>query len=99
MFGEELSQLINRGTQYKGGINKSEIMHRCYRTPGEILTAAHAIGMGLLRPDGILSGLTRKKEWKSIGYEVPYFSRYLRFAGDVREPLQLLFLGFFHFIS
>lgn len=70
LFGEELSQLISKGRQYKGGINKSEIMHRCYRTPGEILTAAHAIGMGLLRPDGMLSGLTRKDEWESIGYEV-----------------------------
>ncbi|MBW4533185.1 MAG: ATP-binding domain-containing protein [Pleurocapsa minor HA4230-MV1] len=70
LFGEELSQLLSRGRQYKGGINKSEVMHRCYRTPGEILTAAHAIGMGLLRPNGILSGLTTKTEWESIGYEV-----------------------------
>lgn len=70
LFGEELSQLLSRGRQYKGGINKSEVMHRCYRTPGEILTAAHAIGMGLLRPEGMLSGLTRKNEWESIGYEV-----------------------------
>lgn len=70
LFGEELSQLLSRGRQYKGGINKSEVMHRCYRTPGEILTAAHAIGMGLLRPEGMLSGLTKKNEWESIGYEV-----------------------------
>ncbi|BAZ47084.1 pentapeptide repeat protein (plasmid) [Chondrocystis sp. NIES-4102] len=70
LFGEELSQLLSRGRQYKGGINKSEVMHRCYRTPGEILTAAHAIGMGLLRPNGMLSGLTTKAEWESIGYEV-----------------------------
>ncbi len=28
-----------------------------------------------------------------------YFSRDLWFAGDIREPIQLLFLGFFHFIS
>ncbi|MGF1486577.1 MAG: ATP-binding domain-containing protein [Prochloraceae cyanobacterium] len=70
LFGQELSQLISKGRQYKGGINKSEIMHRCYRTPGPILTAAHAIGMGLLRPKGILSGLTRKEQWESIGYKV-----------------------------
>ena len=70
LFGEELNQLLNRGRQYKGGINKSEVMHRCYRTPGEILTAAHAIGMGLLRPEGMLSGLTTKAEWENIGYEV-----------------------------
>lgn len=55
---------------HKGGAKKSEIMHRCYRTPGSILTAAHAIGMGLLRPDGMLRGITNKEDWKSIGYDV-----------------------------
>lgn len=55
---------------YKGGIKKTEIMRRCYRTPGSILTAAHAIGMGLLRPEGMLTGITRKDEWENIGYEV-----------------------------
>lgn len=55
---------------HKGGTKKSEIMHRCYRTPGPILTAAHAIGMGLLRPDGMLRGITNKEDWRNIGYEV-----------------------------
>ncbi len=58
-------------------------MHRCYRTPGAILTAAHAIGMGLLRPEGMLSGLTDAKQWRKIGYEV---------KGDFRktnEPITL----------
>lgn len=55
---------------HKGGIKKSEIMHRCYRTPGPILTAAHAIGMGLLRQDGMLRGITNKDDWRNIGYEV-----------------------------
>lgn len=55
---------------HRGGIRKSEIMHRCYRTPGPILTAAHAIGMGLLRPTGMLAGLTRKTAWEAIGYQV-----------------------------
>lgn len=68
IFGEELSQIVVGN--YKGGIKKSEIMHRCYRTPGSVLTAAHALGMGLLRRDGMLSGLTTKEDWKSIGYEV-----------------------------
>ena len=36
-------------------------MQRCYRTPGPILTAAHAIGMGLLRDEGMLRGLTTRK--------------------------------------
>ena len=53
-----------------GGTKKSEVMQKCYRTPGPILTAAHAIGMGLLRPDGMLSGITTREGWEAIGYEV-----------------------------
>ncbi|WP_321170115.1 DEAD/DEAH box helicase [Mastigocoleus testarum] len=70
IFGEELANLLNKQPQYSGGIKRSEVMRRCYRTPGSILTAAHAIGMGLLRPEGMLSGITNKKDWDKIGYEV-----------------------------
>ncbi|MGB7443212.1 MAG: ATP-binding domain-containing protein [Coleofasciculaceae cyanobacterium] len=70
LFGENLSQLLSQGSQYSGGIKKSEVMLRCYRTPGPILTAAHAIGMGLLRLEGMLTGITRKQDWERIGYEV-----------------------------
>lgn len=48
--------------KYKDGINKSEIMRKCYRTPHHILTAAHVIGMGLFRNDGLISRYTRKDE-------------------------------------
>lgn len=68
LFGEELGHLVTG--QYSGGIRKSEIMHRCYRTPGPILTAAHGIGMGLLRYGGMLTGITRVEDWQAIGYEV-----------------------------
>jgi superfamily I DNA and RNA helicase len=68
LFGEELGYLVT-GT-YPGGIKKSEIVRRCYRTPHDIIIAAHAIGMGLLRPAGMLTGMTRADEWKAIGYEV-----------------------------
>lgn len=70
LFGDNLNTLLSKGAQYSGGIKKSEVMRRCYRTPGTILTAAHAIGMGLLRPEGMLAGITRADEWKAIGYEV-----------------------------
>lgn len=70
LFGENLSDLLTKGAQYTGGIKKFEVMRRCYRTPGKILTAAHAIGMGLLRPEGMLTGITRKSDWDRIGYEV-----------------------------
>ncbi|MBW4678858.1 MAG: ATP-binding domain-containing protein [Microcoleus vaginatus WJT46-NPBG5] len=70
LFGENISGLLTKGGQYAGGIKKYEVMRRCYRTPGPILTAAHAIGMGLLRPEGMLTGITRADDWRAIGYEV-----------------------------
>jgi superfamily I DNA and RNA helicase len=68
LFGEDLGHLVTG--KYLGGIKKSHIMYRCYRTPHQIIAAAHAIGMGLLRPGGMLTGMTRIEEWKAIGYEV-----------------------------
>lgn len=68
LFGPERAKLFQG--RHEGGGFKSEVMRRCYRTPGPILTAAHALGMGLLRPDGMLSGLTTQDGWRDIGYEV-----------------------------
>lgn len=70
VFGEKLSNLLNKQPQYPGGIKRSEVMRHCYRTPGPILTAAHAIGMGLLRTEGMLAGITNKEDWDRIGYQV-----------------------------
>lgn len=55
---------------YKGGLKKSEVMKKCYRTPYDVLTTAHAVGMGFYRKDGMLTGYTTKKEWEDIGYVV-----------------------------
>lgn len=55
---------------YKNGLKKSVIMKKCCRTPGPILIAAHAIGMGLLRPDGMIAGPTTQDEWRALGYEI-----------------------------
>ena len=68
IFGESFSSLLQG--QYEGGIKRSTVMHRCYRTPSPILTAAHAIGMGLLREEGMISGVTTKRDWEYLGYEV-----------------------------
>ena len=68
VFGAEHSNMLQG--QYEGGIKRSIVMHRCYRTPGPILTAAHAIGMGLLREEGMISGVTTQKDWQDLGYEV-----------------------------
>lgn len=68
LFGEELGHLAI-GT-YPNQINKIEIIANCYRTPHLIVTAAYAIAMGLLRPQGMLTGFTTKEEWEAIGYQV-----------------------------
>jgi superfamily I DNA and RNA helicase len=68
LFGEELGHLTSG--EYANGIKKTEIMHKCYRVPGPILTAAHGIGMGLLRRGGMLTGITSIADWRAIGYEV-----------------------------
>ncbi|MCD0175536.1 NERD domain-containing protein [Deinococcus sp. 14RED07] len=70
LFGEKLSKVLTRGTSYRGGIAKNEVMRVCYRTPGPILVAAHALGMGLMRPEGMVAGLTDKESWGKIGYTV-----------------------------
>jgi superfamily I DNA and RNA helicase len=68
LFGEELAHLATG--KYANGSNKTEIMYRCYRTPHEILTLAHGISMGLLRPQGMLTGITCREDWEAIGYQL-----------------------------
>lgn len=68
LFGDELGQLVTG--EYGNGIKKTEIMSRCYRVPGEILTAAHGIGLGLLRPQGLLTGMSWAEDWENLGYQV-----------------------------
>ena len=71
VFGDEVSKvMLSGGVAYQGGVAKNEVMQRCYRTPGPILAAAHGIGMGLLRSEGVLSALTTKESWQRLGYEV-----------------------------
>ena len=52
------------------GKGRSYIMDQCYRTPKEILMAAHALGMGLYFREGMLSGPTTQKAWTDLGYDV-----------------------------
>jgi superfamily I DNA and RNA helicase len=68
LLGKQLSNSVTG--KYSDGINKSEILTRCYRTPHPIVTCAHALGMGLLRPEGMLTGISKKEDWEAIGYEV-----------------------------
>ena len=68
LFGQDYGNLVTG--KYPDNINKTEILARCYRTPHPIVNVAFAMGMGLLRPQGMLTGIIQKKEWKTLGYEV-----------------------------
>lgn len=72
VLGTQLAELIGGkgGTIHQGGIRKAHVMKNCYRIPAPILTAAHALGMGLLRSEGMVSGFTTKIDWQRIGYQV-----------------------------
>ncbi len=73
LFGESWGNLVS--DQYPNGINKTERMTRCYRTPELILTVAHGISMGLLRSQGILTGINCAADWEALGYQVQSNSR------------------------
>lgn len=56
---------------HEGGMQKTHIMRKTYRTPGVIMAAAQALGMGILRSNGMLkAGITRKSDWEDLGYEL-----------------------------
>ncbi len=68
LFGEKLGNLVTG--KHEEGINKTEILNHCYRTPHYIISAAHAMVLGLLRKNGILTGVSNRKDWEALGYEV-----------------------------
>ncbi|ACB53560.1 rfrA family pentapeptide repeat [Crocosphaera subtropica ATCC 51142] len=68
IFGKELGNIVTG--KYDNDVNKTEVMSCCYRTPHSIIIAAHAMGMGWLRSQGILTGMTAQKDWKTLGYEI-----------------------------
>lgn len=68
LFGEELGHLVTG--KHSNDINKTKILACCYRTPKEIIVAAHAIAMGLLRTAGMLTGSIYPEEWQALGYQI-----------------------------
>ena len=68
LFGEELGHLVTG--EYANGIEKTAILSCCYRTPMQIIIAANAIVIGLLRKKGLLIKLGDSAEWATIGYRV-----------------------------
>ncbi len=70
LFGKELAeQLVGKSAvvKYWGNIYKNAVMRCCYRTPGNILVAAFALGTGLLRSQGRLSRFT-KEDLENSGF-------------------------------
>ena len=72
LFGrDENNKLrVDVSGSYSGGILKTHKMNRCYRTPRQLLMTAHALNMGLFRQQGVLQGVTTKKAWEDLGYEI-----------------------------
>jgi superfamily I DNA and RNA helicase len=62
--------LVNLEGTYSGEVEKDVILYRCYRTPRPVLVVAHAFGMGLLRPEGVVQFIYTAGGWEDIGYEV-----------------------------
>jgi superfamily I DNA and RNA helicase len=61
---------VDLSGSYPSGMQKSHNLNHCYRTPRIVLTAAHAINMGLLREGPPLQGVSNKDDWMRLGYEV-----------------------------
>ena len=72
VFGRDESgkPIVDLSGYYASGMQKAHNMNCCYRTPRLVLTAAHAINMGLLRDGGPLQGVTNKDDWLNLGYDV-----------------------------
>ncbi|WP_210424161.1 DEAD/DEAH box helicase [Halorussus ruber] len=86
IFGTDAAgdPMVDLSGSYEGGIQKSQIMRKAYRTPRSVLMLAHTLGMGLRREEGAVQAITNQEGWEDIGYEV--------LSGDFRkhgEPIEL----------
>lgn len=71
IFGEaDGGPIIDLSGSYPGGIQKSQIMRKAYRSPRQVLMAAHHFGMGLKREKGVVQTITTQEGWHNIGYKV-----------------------------
>ncbi|WP_017303673.1 pentapeptide repeat-containing protein [Spirulina subsalsa] len=68
VLGERLGHLVTG--EYEGGIKKSEILRKSYRTPHLIITTAQALAMGFRRSQGLLTGSRHPEEWQALGYTI-----------------------------
>jgi superfamily I DNA and RNA helicase len=54
----------------KGKPKQDIILKKCYRNSRPVLTAAHALGFGIYRRNGLIQMFDQKELWKEIGYIV-----------------------------
>lgn len=64
--GDPIVRLNNEENQPRQDI----MLNRCYRNPSEILSVAHALGLGIYREGGPIQGFDEPSTWKEIGYEM-----------------------------
>ena len=64
--GDPVVRLSNEENQPRQDI----VLNRCYRNSSEILSVAHALGLGIDRKDGPIQGFNEPSTWKDIGYKV-----------------------------
>jgi len=54
----------------RGKPKQDIILKKCYRNSRPVLTAAHALGFGIYRDEGLIQMFDQKELWKEIGYVV-----------------------------
>jgi superfamily I DNA and RNA helicase len=72
MFGIDASgnDIVDLSGTYAGDIPKDLLLNIVYRTPRQIVVAAFAFGMGLLRTKGALQFIDRVSFWEEMGYSI-----------------------------
>jgi superfamily I DNA and RNA helicase len=68
--GPDGQPIVSLEGEYPGQIEKDLVLQKSYRCPGKVLMLAHAIGLGLYAPRGIVQILTDENSWRSVGYEL-----------------------------
>lgn len=76
LFGEDgdgnsLIDLDRAAKQLPEFLENDIVLKRCYRNPREVLLAAHALGFGMYRNDGMpVQTLEDEHHWEDVGYQV-----------------------------
>lgn len=76
LFGsdERGEPIVSLEGTYPIDIEKEITLPYCYRNPRPVLIAAHAFGLGLVRPQGAVQFIDDVEGWNTIGYQVEGFS-------------------------